>query len=102
MNDEQYEELIARLERIEAKQAESPWGFHFAMAMGVACVIFLLGESVYGFAWLAVYFFVKAYRWTIATIPPEPQDLMIMREGQDGEPDRPTPLRSIHEDGETK
>ncbi len=101
MTDEQYQELIARLERIEAQQqSASPWGIYFLMAMGTATLLLAMGESAYAFGWVTVYFFVKAYRMTVATIPPESRELLIMREGEDGEPDRPAPISSLDADPE--
>jgi hypothetical protein len=103
MTEEQYQDLVERLERIEAhQQAKSPWGANFAMAMGLACLIFAMDEAGYAFIWLAIYFFVKAYRWTIQSIPPESQELMLMQVGEDGEPDRPTRLSSLSEERDTK
>lgn len=103
MTEEQYQDLLARLERIEAnQQSESPWGLYFLMAMGTATLLFAMGESAYAFGWLTVYFFVKAYRMTVATIPPESRELLIMREGEDGEPDRPTRVSSLSEEHDTK
>jgi len=103
MTDEQYQELLARLERIEARQqSESPFGIYFLMAMGVASLLLAMGESAYAFGWLAVYFFVKAYRWNVATIPSESRELLLMQEGEDGGPDRPIPVSSLGSDDDPK
>jgi len=103
VTDEQYQDLIARLERIEAsQQSESPWGIHFLMAIGTATLLFAMDESEYAFIWLTIYVFVKAYRMTVATIPAESRELLIMREGEDGEPDRPTHVSSLSEEHDTK
>jgi hypothetical protein len=103
VTEEQYQDLIARLERIEAhQQSEGRWGIAFLMAMGTATLLFAMDEPAYAFGWLTVYFFVKAYRMTVATIPPESREPLIMREGEDGEPDRPTRVSSLGDEHDTK
>lgn len=94
MTEEQYQELLARLERIESKQVEERWGWHFAVMLGIGCVVAVLSLQA-ALLLMAAYFFIKAYRWTIESIPPESQELMLMQVGEDGEPDRPTPISGL-------
>lgn len=97
MSEEQYQDLVERLERIEAKQVKERWDWHFTVMLGIGCLVAVVSPQA-ALILMAAYFFVKAYRWTIESIPPESQELMLMQVGEDGEPDRPAPISSLGEE----
>jgi hypothetical protein len=94
VTEDQYLELIARLERIEAKQLKERWDWHFTVMLGIACLVAVVSPQG-ALVLMATYLFIKAYRWNLESIPPQSSELMLMQVGEDGEPDRPTPISSL-------